>query len=158
MSKNAAFKDVLKCLDYLGYKGLTEEDLLCPSKDEIVNPVLYQLGINPARGWYIQANKMRTLDIESIIGYRYVGVVRNDHEWLNSKYSDVMDRIAASSFEDISLTQELCELLGKSVDIMSDYSALDEQTDYLLIVDSYAEDKKLIDSMNKKIIEKRGVV
>ena len=159
MSKSIAFKDVIKCLNYLGHQGINEINLLHPSMDEIVKPILHELGMDKDKGFYVAANKLRTMDNEVVIGYRYVGTIRSDREWINSKACDAIDVVAISSFSDLSLTEQLSELLGKSLTLTDDmYMAMDEDDSIAgHISETYEEDSKLIRELNNICKAVRGV-
>ena len=89
MSRPVSFRDVIKCLNYLGHSGINEIHLLPRSQDELVKPILYELGIDINKPIYIQAYKHRDMDNNIGIGFRYNGTIRTDREWVNGKHCDV---------------------------------------------------------------------
>ena len=60
MSKAISFKDVIKCLNYLGHEAVSEIHLLPESMDETVKPILHELGMDITKDFYVKANKHRT--------------------------------------------------------------------------------------------------
>ena len=151
MSKPVSFTDVIKCLNHLGHTGINEIHLLPKSQDELVKPILHELGINVNLPLRVQAYKHRNLDNDVVFGYRYEGTIRSDREWINSPGCDLMERISITSFSDLSLTRELCDLIGKAPDITEAdgaYSLEDETTSKELIVETYEADRELLNQLN----------
>lgn len=109
--------------------------------------------------FYVQAYKHRTLDDDIVIGYRYNGTIRTDREWANSKGCNVIERVSITAFSDLSLTRELCNLIGQGIDLSEADGAYTMEDDSLskeLIVETYEADKKQIDLLNKLAKEIRG--
>jgi hypothetical protein len=158
MSKAISFKDVIKCLNYLGHEAVSEIHLLPKSMDETVKPILHELGMDITKDFYVKANKHRTLDDDIYTGYRYIGTVRTDREWINSAGCDVMERVSITSFIDVSLTKELCELMGNSVNIVDADGSfyLEQETDRSLIVETYERDSMLIKQLDEICKQVRG--
>ena len=159
MSQPVSFQDVIKCLHYLGHNVKNEIHLLPKEQDEFVKPVLHELGIDVNKPFYVQAYKHRTLDDNIVIGYRYNGTIRTDREWANGKGCNVIERISITAFSDLSLTRELCNLLGQGIDLSEADGAYTMEDDSLskeLIVETYEADKKQIDLLNKLAKEIRG--
>lgn len=159
MAKAVSMKDVIKCLNYLGHEGINEIHLLPRYQDDIVKPVLHELGIDINKGFYIKAQKHRTLDNDIHLGYRYYGTIRSDREWANSKACDVMERIAITSFTDISLTKELCNLVGRNVDLseaQGSFPMLDTEIIHDLVVETYEADSRLIKQLDEICKNVRG--
>jgi len=151
MAKAVSFRDALLCLDYLGHKDLNEVKLLQKDMDAIVLPVLHELGIDVRKSIHIMAVKHRDLRNNVGIGYRYYGTIRTDRQWINSKLCDLTERVAISAFSDLSLTRELCSLMGKTIDVSTmdgAYTMDDEMNSTDFIVETYEADKKLIDELN----------
>lgn len=159
MAKAISMKDVIKCLAHLQLGVYKEFDLLPLSQDEMVKPILHELGMNIKEPFYIRAVKHRTLDDEVHLGYRYYGTIRADREWVNSKGCDIIERVAITSFSDLSLTRELCELMGKTVDLTeADGSFPMQDLDIVhdLIVPTYEEDSKMIKQLDDICFQVRG--
>ncbi len=159
MAKAVSMKDVIKCLHHLGHGEFQEWQLLPMSMDEIVKPVLHELGINVTQPYYIKAVKHRTLDDEVHLGYRYYGTIRTDREWVNSKGCDTIERVAITSFSDLSLTRELCNLMGKMVDLTEADGSFPMQDDSIvhdLIVPTYEKDSSMIKQLDDICEQVRG--
>lgn len=159
MSKAISFRDVLYCLDYLGIKGYTEASLLPKDMDSIVLPVLHELGIDVRKDIYITAVKHRDLQNNVGIGYRYCGTIRSDRQWVNSKGCDVIERVAITSFNDLSLTNELCKLLNKRIDITEAdgaYALEDELNSVEYVVETYEADSATMRNLNQICKNIRG--
>ena len=118
MSKAISFKDVIKCLNYLGHEAVSEIHLLPESMDETVKPILHELGMDITKDFYVKANKHRTLDDDIHIGYRYIGTVRSDREWVNSRGCDVMERVSITSFTK-SVTNLLTIIFAECISFIS---------------------------------------
>lgn len=159
MAKAVSFRDALLCLEYLGHKDLNEVKLLQKDMDAIVLPVLHELGIDVRKSIHIMAVKHRDLQNNVGIGYRYYGTIRTDRQWINSKLCDLTERVAISAFSDLSLTRELCSLMGKTIDISTmdgAYTMDDELNSTDFVIETYEVDKKLIDELNAIAKQVRG--
>lgn len=159
MSQPVSFRDVIKCLNYLGHTGINEVHLLPKSQDELVKPILHELGIDINIPFYVQAYKHRDLDGNIAIGYRYNGTIRCDREWVTGKGCDVMERISTTAFKDLSLTRELCNLVGRQIDLSEAegaFSLQDDNDSLNLIAETYEDDYKLIQQLNNICNSIRG--
>lgn len=151
MSRPVSFRDVIKCLNYLGHSGINEIHLLPRSQDELVKPILHELGIDINKPIYVQAYKHRDMDNNVGIGFRYNGTIRSDRAWATGKHCDVMERISITAFSDLSLTRELCSLVGRTIDLADHDGAytMDDETDSSqFIVETYEADSKMIKHLN----------
>ena len=151
MCKSISMRDVLKCLEYVGKGKYNEVTLLNKENDPIVIPILHELGIDVRKSIHIMAVKHRDLQDNVGIGYRYYGTIRTDRQWINSPLCDLTERVAISAFTDLSLTRELCGLMGKTIDVSTmdgAYTMDDEMNSTDFIVETYEADKKLIDELN----------
>lgn len=151
MAKAVSMRDVLKCLEYVGKGKYNEVTLLNKENDPIVIPILHELGIDVRKSIHIMAVKHRDLQDNIGIGYRYYGTIRTDRQWINSPLCDLTERVAISAFTDLSLTRELCGLMGKTIDVSTmdgAYTMDDEMNSTDFIVETYEADKKLIDELN----------
>lgn len=151
MCKSISMRDVLKCLEYVGKGKYNEVTLLNKENDPIVIPILHELGIDVRKSIHIMAVKHRDLQDNIGIGYRYYGTIRTDRQWINSPLCDLTERVAISAFSDLSLTRELCGLMGKTIDVSTmdgAYTMDDEMNSTDFIVETYEADKKLIDELN----------
>lgn len=159
MAKAVSFRDVLLCLDNLGHKDLNEVMLLQPDMDAVVLPILHDLGIDVRKSIHIMAVKHRDLQDNVGIGYRYYGTIRTDRQWINSPLCDLTERVAISAFTDLSLTRELCGLMGKTIDVSTmdgAYTMDDELNSTDFVIETYEADKKLIDELNAIAKQVRG--
>lgn len=159
MCKPVSMRDVIKCLNHLGHHGINEINLLPKSQDALVKPILHELGINVALPIRVQAYKHRTLDNDIVIGYRYEGTIRSDREWVNSVGCDLMERISITSFTDLSLTKELCDLVGKAPDLTEvdgTYYMEDDTVSKELIVETYEADRATLKLLNDICVSIRG--
>ena len=120
--------------------------------------IRYEVHESESKNFSVKANKHRTLDNDIHIGYRYIGTVRSDREWVNSRGCDVMERVSITSFTDVSLTKELCELMGNSVNIVDADGSfyLEQETDRSLIVETYERDSMLIKQLDEICKQVRG--
>ena len=69
-----------------------------------------------------------------------------------------MERVSITSFTDVSLTKELCELMGNSVNIVDADGSfyLEQETDRSLIVETYERDIMLIKQLDDICKQVRG--
>ena len=84
--------------------------------------------------------KHRDLQDNIGIGYRYYGTIRTDRQWINKPLCDLTERVAISAFTDLSLTRELCGLMGKTIDVSTmdgAYTMDDEMNSTDFIVETY---------------------
>jgi hypothetical protein len=152
-------RDVIKCLEYVGKGKFNEVELLQKENDAVVLPILHELGIDVRKDIYITAVKHRDLQNNVGIGYRYYGTIRSDRQWVNSKGCDVIERVAITSFNDLSLTNELCKLLNKRIDITEAdgaYALEDELNSVEYVVETYEADSATMRNLNQICRSIRG--
>lgn len=158
---SVSFRDVLFVLKETEGIKANEITLLNPEMDIVVAPILYELGIDTKQPFTVSATKHRCLNNEVGIGYRYDGRMRLDREWTSSKGCDVMSRISATAYKDITLTKELCGLIGTSVDFtgLNDASVYSEN-DFpnSLLSPTYEEDSATIKMLNEVALKVRGEI
>ena len=87
------------------FQGMTRFDLIKRENDEMVNDVLYKLGVDSKdHPVYIQACQHRTaFDNKVVVDYRFIGMERTDKKW--KPFATLHTRI--NSHKDKSLQQIL---------------------------------------------------
>lgn len=85
-----SFYDIVKIPEF---SDCTVFDLLPREMDSVVAPWLFLLGYDIDKGIRIQASKHRTVNKKDVVGYSYVGLERNDKEWLSNKNCSMSARI-----------------------------------------------------------------
>lgn len=126
MSKVVSMRDFLRIPAFYGYR---EIDLIHPSMDEVLKPYAAFFGIDVEYPVEYLVNNHRDLFNQTGIGYRMVGSIRCDREFINSPMSDITDRIAVSGYSDPSLTRELGMLVNRTIDFGAFAEAGDEVAD-----------------------------
>lgn len=158
MSKSISARDLLKIPVFA---GKNEVFLITPANDKAVAPWLYALGIDTDFPVEIHANNHRDLDNNTGIGYRFVGSIRCDREYTRSPLCDIIERVAVTGFQDPSLTRELSEMMGQTVDFKTfNTGEVDEigEEEYPIsqIEVDYQETSNLINTLNGLTIVARG--
>lgn len=102
-----SFYDVLKIPEIAAIAD-SQFDLLPHSMDSVVAPWLFVLGYDIDKGIKIQACQHRTVDLKTVCGFRYVGLERNDKEWLANKNCSMSARI--HSQEDPHLASDMVRM------------------------------------------------
>ena len=114
--KSISFRD-LKLVTTLSH--LTELDMLHPKNDALVYGVLDNLGFDIEYPILYLANKHRDMRNKVGVGFRAVGEINIQRKHIEAIYTDLTTRLAASAYTDPSMTIELAELAGKTIDIKS---------------------------------------
>ena len=160
MSKSVSFRDVIKCLKYVGKGKFNEVELLQKENDAVVLPILHELGIDVRKAVWVDAAKHRDMDLNVGIGFRYNGFMRIDREWAKSKATTLHERIAIAASRDISLAKEMNNLSGNSVShvVTDDKYELQENDEFppSLISETYIEDRAMIVTLNQLAVKIRG--
>lgn len=158
MSKSIGARDVLQ-VPSLAH--LTEIAILHPSQDKLVAPVIHALGIDTDFPVEIHANKYRDMNGKVAIGYRFVGHLRIDRGYINSGFADTIERVAATGYSDPSLTRELAEMMGQTVDFKSFHEGeteelSEEEFPVSMMEEDYASSEDLITTLNVIVNRVRG--
>jgi hypothetical protein len=156
--QNVSFRDVKKALKELKGLDIAEAALLNPQYDAMVADILFGLGMDTNKPMKVVAQIHRDLDNNVGIGFRYHGRMRLDDEWRSGPLCGVMERIAATSYEDTSLTLELCNLVGTSVDFSNgqDTPYTDKDFPPSQLSDTWMRDVKNLAAMEELIVAVRG--
>lgn len=125
MTKAVSFRDVRHVLAHFGDDVKNEMEMLPHEMDEKIKPILFELGIDIRFPINVEAMLHRDMNDKAGIGFRYVGLMRRDRQWLQSKACSVMERISAASARDPALAREMCNLLGNHIDFsdLADYAS-----------------------------------
>jgi hypothetical protein len=123
LSRVFSFRDLQLIPEISEY---TELELLAPIRDGMVNKYLALLGFNiQAPILYVPA-KHRDMQNKVGIGFRAVGEITQDREFLNSKLCSPIERLIAASYYDMSLTRELARMMGVGAEFRRDIDGEDE--------------------------------
>jgi hypothetical protein len=125
MSRNFSFRDLRRIPELAKF---TEVELLDPSKDELVNQALVQLGFNINAPILYVASQHRDLAGKVEVGFRAVGEISSDPAYLNSRLCPLIERLIWAAQKDPSLARELAKMMGHSVNLDDD--ATDEANDF----------------------------
>ena len=115
MSRVLSVSDLLHFVDE--FKGMNEVQLIHPDNDKRVLHYLGDLGFDTDYTIYYMPNKHRNLRGEINVGYRLIGELN-----CNRKFYEIYsleEIVACTSYQDLSLTRELCNLSGKDLDYKS---------------------------------------
>lgn len=156
--QNVSFRDVKKALKALKGIDIAEASLLNPQHDKMVEDILFGLGIDINKPFKIVAQIHRDLDNHVAVGFRYHGRMRLDDEWRQGPMCGVMERIAATAYEDTSLTSELCSLVGTSVDCTNGQDTVYTDKDFppSQLSETWQEDAQNLKAMEELIFSVRG--
>lgn len=110
-----SFVDVLK-IPEIAKIADSPFDLLRREMDNIVAPYLFLLGANIDHGLKIQACRHRTVDLKSVVSYRYVCLERSDKEWLADPRCSMSARIHAQKDPELAsdMVRMSAEGMGES--------------------------------------------
>lgn len=98
----------------------SELALLYPQRDPLVNKYLGKLGFDITQAIQYIPAKHRNMQGKVVIGYRAVGIISQDREFINSPLCSTIERLIAASRSDMSLTRELAKLMGSNVQLKDD--------------------------------------
>lgn len=140
MSRVISFRDLLLIEELNKYN---EIELLHPSMDETVGKYLGQLGFDTDYGILYVPNKHRDMKGNVAVGFRAVGEISCNREFINSPLCSTIERIIAASYQDPSLAQELSIMHGNSINFAALHSpdVIDENDEFPLeyIEEDYEE-------------------
>lgn len=156
MTKAVSFRDVAHVLKHISNIEVSEWDLLDPSFDSQVKPILFELGIDVRFPLKFSASNHRDLNDGTGIGFRYEGRMRRDRAWLTSKGCSVTERIQAAAYEDPSRANAMCEMLGGNIDWLEGAHYVTPEMPKSQLSKTYERDLMNIDSMYEVIKAVRG--
>jgi hypothetical protein len=116
MSRSLSFRD-LKLIPELS--KYNEIQLLDLSMDTVVNSFLEQLGFDIEYPLVYLPSKHRDMSNKIAVGFRVVGEVSTNRNFINSPLCSVTERLVAASYQDVSLTKELANLMGNNLNYES---------------------------------------
>lgn len=152
MSRIFSFRDLRRIPTLSNYN---EIQLLHPAMDAVINNCLEQLGFSLNHAiQYIPANH-RDLSGKVEVGFRAVGEISQNREFINSHLCTMTERLVAAAQVDPSLTRELCTLMGNSLNISgedageesSDFPDELVEPDYKNVVDQIAALERIRDEI-----------
>jgi hypothetical protein len=117
MSRVFSFSDLRLIPELSRYNEIS---LLSPKLDGTVNGYLAKLGFDITQAIQYIPAKHRNMQGKVVIGYRAVGTINRDREFINSPFCSTIERLIAASTYDMSLTRELAKLMGSSVQLKDD--------------------------------------
>lgn len=112
MSRVMSFRD-LRLIDELS--DYNEIELLHPSMDDRVNFYLAQLGFDTDYGILYVPNKHRDMQGNVGVGFRAVGEITINRNFINSPLCSTVERLIAASYKDPSLAAEMAKMMGNSI-------------------------------------------
>lgn len=110
------------------FKPYNEIQLISLEMDDRMAYYLSKLGFDLDYPVSYLASNHRDLQNKVGVGFRVVGDIQINREFLTSDVCDVYTRIAATSYQDRSLTRELCQLQNSSLNYSS-FNEVDEEGD-----------------------------
>lgn len=126
MSRVISFRDLQRVP---ALSKLSETELLKIENDDLVNSALVQLGFDIAQAIYYTPSKHRDLAGDVAVGYRAVGELSGDREYMRSRLCPLIERLIWASQRDPSLAKELNNMMGGGVNL--DEDALTDSGEYL---------------------------
>lgn len=133
MSKVISFRD-LKLIPELSHYN--EIELLHRNLDETVQKYLAQIGFDTDYEVQYVPSKHRDMQGKVAVGFQAVGEISINRNFINSPLCSISERIAATGYQDPSLTRELSSMMASK----NDYRGLSE-------VDGCVEDAEFGDSL-----------
>jgi hypothetical protein len=138
-----SFRD-LKIIPQLSH--MTERDMLKLENDEVILPILEELGFDIRYPILYVPSKHRDLQGKVGVGYRACGTITTNREFLNSHLCEPIDRVIATAQYDMSLTEQLSQLMGtSSIDFSQSVSSMDYGEDNVLADDDVEPDYEEIE-------------
>lgn len=158
MNKGLSFRDILTLPQMSKYR---EMELICPEMDSVMKPVVHSLGIDTKRPVQYVANLHRDAFNTIAVGFRVVGEIRTDKEYLKSGMCDIAERIIIAGKNDISLASELSELMNRTIDFKTliDESSIDDVNDDFptdQMEPDYLANLEMINQLNALLHDIRG--
>jgi len=158
MCKVVSLRDLRSFPELSAYK---EVELINPNMDAVIKPFLHMMGIDTDYAVEYTANNHRDLNDKTGVGYRIVGEVRCDREFIHSPWCDLVDRLTVAGFHDPSLTKELSEMTNRTVDLAifseeDDTSYVDVDFTSELVEKDYIEISSVLHLMRKELLDIRG--
>lgn len=108
-----SFVDILK-IPEINAIAKTPFDLLPRSMDSVVAPYLFKLGMDIDKGIRVQCCVHRTIDLQRVISYRYVGLERSDKEWLANRNCSMSARIHSQTDNELASDMVRMSMEGTS--------------------------------------------
>jgi hypothetical protein len=112
MSRVFSFRDLLRIPEF---SGMNEIMLLHPHMDPAVNRALGELGFSLNHAIIYEASNHRDLSGKVAVGFRAVGEIAVNHEFITSPLATITDRMIAAYNKDPGLAKELAALMGNSI-------------------------------------------
>lgn len=162
MAKAVSCRDVLHVLKAKGVwkkqnTGISDELMLIDkNKEELVKPILFELGIDVRFPFKVDVVNHRDLNNNTGIGYRFVGDIRKDKAYLHSPLCDIMERISIASWSDKSLARDMANMVGMRVDFAEGADHIDHNEKADDTVPDYKDNLEIIRSLQKAAMEIRG--
>lgn len=125
MSRVFSFRDLLRIPALSEYN---EIQLLHPEMDMTVNIFLRQLGFDLNHAILYVPAQHRDLSGKVAIGFRAVGEISDNREFLTSRLCTITERLVAAARKDPSLCRELCQMMGNSINLSDGDSPGDGET------------------------------
>ena len=115
--KTISFRDILVCEELSHIKN--EIDLLSIENDEVMEKILAACGIDTQYSVLYIPSKHRDMQNKVSIGFMAVGDISINRKFINSPMCSTTERMVAASYTDPSLTRELANLMGGTVNFRS---------------------------------------
>lgn len=124
-------------------KQYTVFDLINPKLDDIVTPVLYEIGMDPEKGLQYNVCQHRCLDKKVRVGFTITGELRSDEDFRYSPFCTqedvaIMAALSNKCFKnDLSLAHELATMAARTPAYQSIMSIDNEPipSDFLFMLD-----------------------
>lgn len=133
MSRSMSFRD-LRLIPTLS--KYNEIELLHPSLDAVINNCLGQLGFDLNYAVQYIPSKHRDIQGKVAVGFRAVGEISNDRAFINSPLCSLTERLVAAAQKDPSLTRELSQLMGNSINLTGEDSGEEAEEFPIELVES----------------------
>ena len=164
MSKTVSFRDLQVCSLF---KNMNEIEMLRLANDDTMKLVLGQIGFDTDYPITYEPSKHRCMRGKVDIGFRAVGEINMNSEFIDSPLCTLTERMIAAAYIDPSLTRELSNLMGMRVNFRtllengSDSASKDLPEDMLepdrdLVAKQIISLEELRDSIRGNMFNDRG--
>jgi hypothetical protein len=148
-----SLSDIIAAIKVTEDVTFSEVELLSTETDELVLKYAHIFGLDDRQGYGFIYNRHRNLQNKVVDGFRIVGEIRTDRDFINSVWCNTEDRAISHANKDFGFTKELFGMLGARVP----YDTVKGDTDDSSTSESgYAEPD--YDETNDKIIRFNNLV
>lgn len=152
MSRSLSLRD-LQLVPELAH--MNEVTIIHPSNDDLVFYHLDKLGFDCDYAVEYLPSNHRCMRGKVAVGYRVVGELQVNRAFVNSVMCSTVERVAISSYQDRSLTQELAVLMNNTLDFNSFHESSIDEEDDSVFEDQLQPDRDYVGQQIQQLIDIR---